>query len=261
MKEYTGKTVEEALEAAKADTGVEVDELIYVVTEEKKGIFSKKATIQVFDTQDAVAYGEDYLKNVLNSLGIEDLEINTNINDSQIIRITINSSRNPVIIGKNGRTLQALNDLVRLAVNTKFKKRFHILLDVADYKDNKYSKIIQIAKRAAKTVQKTHFDVQLDPMTSDERRIVHNALSSWDNISTESSGTGFKRAIVIKYTGEEGSRGVKNVNALPKGKPQNRRRNNRRNEVVGDPDSFYNAIHQNDETKDESELDLGTENE
>lgn len=256
MKEYTGKTVEEALESASAETGVSIDELIYVVSEEKKGIFSKKATIQVFGIEDAVQYGEEYLKNVLESLGIENVEITTTVNDAQIIRMGLNSSRNPVIIGKNGRTLQALNDLVRLAVNTKYKKRFHILLDVADYKDNKYSKIIQIAKRAAKSVLKTHFDVQLDPMTSDERRIIHNALSNWDNIATESTGTGAKRAIVIKYTGSEGSRGVKNVNSLPKGKPQKNKRFNKK-EVVGDPDSFYAAHHQ--EETEEVKNDFDTE--
>ena len=67
----TEKTVEEALESASAETGVSIDELIYVVSEEKKGIFSKKATIQVFGIEDAVQYGEEYLKNVLESLGIE----------------------------------------------------------------------------------------------------------------------------------------------------------------------------------------------
>ena len=48
-------------------------------------------------------------------------------------------------------------------------------------------------------VVKTHIDVQLDPMTPDERRVVHNTLSDWEHIKTESSGEGADRAVTIKY--------------------------------------------------------------
>ena len=66
-----------------------------------------------------------------------------------------------------------------------------------------------MAKRTAYEVQKTHVDAELDPMTADERRVVHNALSRIRNISTESTGEGKKRHIVIKYVA---SKKVEDVN-------------------------------------------------
>ena len=100
MKEYTGKTVEEALESASAETGVSIDELIYVVSEEKKGIFSKKATIQVFGIEDAVQYGEEYLKPLLVIISEKKLKVilpylyslgvvSTVINSASILSLSI----------------------------------------------------------------------------------------------------------------------------------------------------------------------------
>jgi len=116
-----------------------------------------------------------------------------------IIRLTINSENNSVLIGKNGKTLQSMNELVRIALNNKFAKRFRILLDINEYKNEKYGKLIRIAKRIAKEVQQTHIKVDLDPMPSDERRIIHNTLSRYNNIKTESEGSGNKRHISISY--------------------------------------------------------------
>jgi spoIIIJ-associated protein len=119
--------------------------------------------------------------------------------EDDIIKITLESERNPVLIGKAGRTLQALNELVKLAVSNKFRHRYRILLDVGGYKEDKYDRVARIAKRNAKEVQRNKISVQLEPMTPDERRIVHNTLTGWEHIKTESSGEGRERAVTIKY--------------------------------------------------------------
>ena len=75
--------------------------------------------------------------------------------------------------------------------------------DVNDYKDAKYEKIIKKAKRIAREVQNSHVNATLDPMTSDERRVIHNTLSNYHNIKTESSGRGPKRAVTIYYLSDE----------------------------------------------------------
>lgn len=202
MKTYTAKTVEDALAQASAELGIDVDNLIFTITEEKKSLFSKKATIEVYELSDAIDYAQDYLKKIILSLGIEEVETSATLND-EIIKISINTNRNPILIGKNGTTLQALNDLVRLAVSCKFKHRYRILLDVGDYKNQKYSKIASIARKTAKTVQTSHNSATLQPMSSDERRIVHNVLANFSHIATESSGEGKNRAVTIKYVEEK----------------------------------------------------------
>lgn len=199
MKQFSAKTVEEAVKEACAALGVDENHLTFEVAEEKKSLFKKTATINVYDEDDAAAYAQDYLKTSLAALGIE---VTTDcVKEDDIFKITIDSDRNPVLIGKNGRTLQALNELTKLAVSNKFRRRYRVLLDVGGYKEDKYSRIARIAKRAANQVLRTHIDVQLDPMSPDERRIVHNTLTGWDGIKTESSGEGASRAVSIIYIG------------------------------------------------------------
>lgn len=198
MKQYSAKTVEEAVALASEELGVSQDDLVFKVVEEKKSLFGKKACIEVFELSDVVEYAQEYVKGVIESLGIGGVKTNASLEDD-IIRIEIDSDHNPILIGKNGVTLQALNEIARLAVSGKFRRRYRILLDIGDYKDGKYSRVAAIARRTAKEVQKTKQDATLDPMPSDERRIVHNALSNFSHIKTESSGEGRRRAVTIKY--------------------------------------------------------------
>ena len=197
MKSYTGKTVEEALKAASEDMGTPVEELVYVVTDKTKGIFNKKMVVEVYDLSDVIKYAEDYILNVIDNLGIES-SVNTKLDDD-IIRIVIDSTHNPILIGKNGKTLQALNELTKLAVSNHFHKRFRILLDVNGYKDNKYDRLARIARKFAKEVQKTKTTYTFDPMPADERRIIHNACSGMAHIRTESFGDSAKRQVQIIY--------------------------------------------------------------
>ncbi len=197
MKSYTGKTVEEALQSASEETGTPVESLIYVVTDKTKGIFNKKIVVDVYDLTDVIRYAEDYILASIDALEIEST-VDTKLDD-EIIRITIDSTHNPILIGKNGKTLQALNELVKLAVSNKFHKRFRILLDVNGYKDNKYYRLGKLARRYAHEVQKTKTTYTFDPMPSDERRAIHNACSGMPNIRTESIGEGTHRQVQIIF--------------------------------------------------------------
>ena len=197
MKSFTGKTVEDALNAASEEYGTPVEELIYIVTDKTKGIFSKKVVVDVFDLSDVIKYAEDYVLDVIDNLGIEST-VSTKLDDD-IIRITIDSTHNPILIGKNGKTLQALNELAKLAVSNHFHKRFRVLLDVNGYKDNKYDRLTRLARKYAHEVQKTKTTYTFDPMPADERRAVHNACSGMPHIRTESSGEGTHRQVQIIY--------------------------------------------------------------
>ncbi len=197
MKTYTTKTLEDALAQAEKELNIPINELSYKIVEEKAGLFSRKLVVEVYEVSDAVAFAEAYLVKAISQFGIE-VKTKTELKND-IINITLDTPRNPILIGKNGITLQALNELVRLATSSKFKKRFRILLDINDYKEAKYEKVVSIAKRLAKDVVRTKQDITLDPMPADERRMVHNALTGMPNIKTESVGEGAHRAICIRY--------------------------------------------------------------
>ena len=197
MKKFSAKTVEDALQQASQDLGLPVEQINYEVTLEEKKLFSKKAEIVVYDIGDVIAFSEEYLTKVMTNLKL-DVAVKSQIEDG-VLKIILNTSHNSVLIGRNGQTLQAINMMVRQAVGHKFKKHYRLLVDINQYKNDKYEKLIKMAIRIAKEVQRTKVKAVLDPMSSDERRIIHNALSKFNHIKTESVGQGFKRQITIQY--------------------------------------------------------------
>ena len=126
----------------------------------------------------------------------------TNIRDEQI-NIKMYSDKNSILIGKNGQTLMAIQTVLRQMVHNEIGVYPYILLDVENYKEKKISNLERNAKRIAREVLKTKVDVTLDDMNSYERRIVHNALTKYKNLSTASEGEEPHRHIVIRYVETE----------------------------------------------------------
>lgn len=197
MKKYVAKTLDDALALAAKETGEEKENLVYKVISEKKTLFTKRVEIEVYDLSDAVAYLEDYLVKAIGEFNIT-ATVKSHIED-EIIHVNIDSDHNSILIGKNGRTLQALNEIAKLAVSSKFKKKYRVLLDINDYKDGKYNKVVYMAKHMAREVQKSHETMTMEAMPADERRMIHNALSTMPHIRTESVGEGKHRQITIRY--------------------------------------------------------------
>lgn len=191
--QYTAKTLEDAIKLAAEKEYCTVEEIDYVLVEQTE----EQTTIDVYTIMDVIEFAQNYVHDGIEALGFDN-KVTPSLNDG-IINLKVDSDRNSIIIGKNGKSLQALNELTKLAVNNKFKKRFRILLDVNGYKQEKYEKMVHIARRLAHEVQKTHVDVILDPMPADERRAIHNALAGMPHIKTESAGAGSRRQINIKY--------------------------------------------------------------
>jgi spoIIIJ-associated protein len=195
---FQSKNQEDLLEKALTELDVIETEVITKMSEEKGGLFGgKKYTLEVVKLSDIAELGKDLLKELLNDLNVK-ANVETKIRENQI-KYQIHSENNSILIGKNGKTLQALNDVCRYAVASKFKRHYRILLDINEYKNEKYAKLSRIAKRVAKEVLHTKQTVHLDPMPADERRIVHNTLTKFKNISTQSEGNGNRRHIVISY--------------------------------------------------------------
>ena len=129
-------------------------------------------------------------------------QFETNIRNSQI-NIKMYSDKNNILIGKNGQTLMAIQTILRQQVYNQINSYPHILLDVENYKEKKLSHLERNAKRIAREVLKTKIDVELENMNSYERRIIHNALSEFKNITTTSEGEEPNRHIVIRYKKED----------------------------------------------------------
>lgn len=143
--------------------------------------------------------GRKYLESILNSMGIEqfNIEVRTISQESEI-HYVIDSSENPLLIGTKGHTLEALQTLIKNLIGSYTKDYIVVTLDIGSYRANRIHQLEILATKTAKSVAKTKIAVKLDPMNSFERRVIHEKLSDWRDVYTESEGEGEERAIVIK---------------------------------------------------------------
>lgn len=202
MKNYSAKTLEELLQEAAADKGCTVEELHYYVTDEKKGLLGlgNSVSADVYSMDDVKEFLFDYLGNFFTGID-QDIEVAIEQTDTGFV-VNLNAENNAVLIGKMGKTLAAFNTVVRGAVNSEFKSRVDVLIDINHYKEERYAKLAGMAKRLAKQVLRTKVDVELDPMPNDERKVIHRTLNDWKDIKTQSEGDGNRRHICIRYAGE-----------------------------------------------------------
>ncbi len=198
LEVFEGKTYEEAKAKALEELNIEENEAFFS-KEEKKGKLFKGTTYlcKVAKITDVAAFLKDKIAELLNNMNI-DAKFETNIRDEQI-NIKMYSDKNSILIGKNGQTLMAIQTILRQMVHNEIGVYPYILLDVENYKEKKISNLERNAKRIAREVLKTKIDVTLDDMNSYERRIVHNALTKYKNLSTASEGEEPHRHIVIRY--------------------------------------------------------------
>lgn len=197
----TAKTKEEALNQVLAKLNASESEIVYSYEEVKGGLF-KGTTYECsgFLKLDVLADAEEFLKNTIKGMGVEcNLEVSTKENTTTI---KIYSSNNPVIIGKNGQNLEALTSIVRQYIKNICNNGPRIVLDVEDYKDRQVKRLERLAKNLARDVVRTKADVEMDSMNSYDRRIVHNVLTDFKGVTTESVGEEPNRRVVIKYSGE-----------------------------------------------------------
>ncbi|SJZ45321.1 protein jag [Anaerorhabdus furcosa] len=208
MKKYTAKTLDELLKNAANDKHVEINDLTYFVTEEKKGILGIGTSVSadVYCMDDVKEFIFNYLGEFFTELN-QEIEVEI-VRQNDGFKVMLNAENNAILIGKNGQTLQAMNTVLRGAVNSTFKKRIPTLIDINNYKTDRYAKVKAMAKRIARTVQKTKVEAVLDPMPNDERKVIHQFLGEMDHIKTESEGEGNHRHLKIMY--DENKKGTTN---------------------------------------------------
>ena len=195
---YSGKTKEEAIQLAKEELQ-EVEDNLFIkeVGESKGGLFkSKKVEIEVVEKREVVRYIKEYLIQILKSMGF-----NVNIevkNKEEIPKYIIFSDNDALLIGKNGKNLKALSMIVSQHLNTELGRNYKFTLDVNEYKEKREKSLERLAKNVAREVRTTKVPVKLDSMNSYERRIIHNILTNFKGVYTESEGEEPNRCVVVK---------------------------------------------------------------
>lgn len=195
---YIGKTKEEAINNAIIDLQELQENLIIKEKEEiKTGLFkSKKIEIEVIEKREVTKEIKDYLIKLLKNLGFNaNVEVKTT---EDIPTYTIYSDNDSLLIGKNGKNLQALSIIVSQYIKKELGKNFKFLIDVNSYKEKHDKQLERLAKNIAREVKESKVEAKLDSMNSYERRIIHNTLSKNKYVYTESVGEEPNRCVVIK---------------------------------------------------------------
>lgn len=199
LSKYEGKTKEEALE--KCTSAQKIEELFIKEKETEAKLFkAKKYIIEAIKKQDIINYIKDYIREIDKSFNIN---IKSEINENEnIIKVTLVSENNPILIGKEGKNIEALQVLIRNSIKNQIGIDIKVNIDASNYKKKKEESFEREMKKIIKSVLNTHIEVKLDPMNSYNRRLVHNLASTYKNIKTESVGEEPNRYTIIKYEEE-----------------------------------------------------------
>ena len=198
--ETTGKTVDEAVEQALQDLGVPMDQVdVEVLEEPVKGLLgfigSKPARVKV----SVVVRVEQKAVNLLNSIAdTMGLAITINVSEKKdFLNINLEGKDLGILIGRRGETLDALQFLVNLSANKNQPSRKKLIIDIEGYRNRRTETLYKLAAKLANKAKQRGRSVVLEPMSSQERRIIHTALHGRDDIYTFSEGDDPYRKIVI----------------------------------------------------------------
>lgn len=226
IKEFEGKTEQEAIENALDTLGVKRDDVTIEVIEDVKPKFlfgKKKVKIKVYFEEekggtenvvnqqnvDGSNNGElaekivQFLTGIIQRMGIHG-RVGIQSKDNERIIFDIESCYSGILIGKKGKTLDALQLLVNVyACKMKLDKSPRLIIDTEDYRSRRERSLISYAQKIANQVRRTRSSVLLEAMNPFERRLIHTALNDLKDVETISEGDGLYKKIRVRYRGKK----------------------------------------------------------
>jgi len=202
FREFTGKSVDEALTNALLELETTSDKVEWNVIEKGSngilGIGSKPAKIEVRLLEKSVEdVAGEFLAKVFRAM---DITAKTEIKVDEIegsVDINLVGDDMGMLIGKRGQTLDSLQYLVSLVVNKNQEKYLRVKLDTEDYRERRKKTLENLAKNISHKVKRTGKPVSLEPMNPYERRIIHSALQGDRYVTTRSEGEEPYRHVVV----------------------------------------------------------------
>jgi spoIIIJ-associated protein len=211
--ERSAPSVEEAVEAALDELGVSEQEAeIEIVQESQRGLLgfgAQEAVVRVrvrgdavdaSDLEEQAEVAEEFLQGLLERMGI-DVELDHHLVDG-VMYVDMLSGEEAegmgLLIGRHGQTLDALQEIVRSAVQLKIQRRCRVVVDVEDYRKRRRSHLADKARDAARRVRRTGRQERMEPMNPYERKIVHDAVGEVGGVETTSEGDEPERRVVIR---------------------------------------------------------------
>ncbi|MBO5948295.1 hypothetical protein J6Q66_05610 [bacterium] len=199
-KLYTGKTLQEVEKLAVTDLDVCKDDMYFdVLSDDNTPI--EEFQINVIVDANPVKKGKDFLENFLKEANIYGF-VERKMRDNVVEYSISTEDANGVLIGHNSQTLASLQFLTSLIVNQYYDRETEngliVKVDVGGYRKKRDEKLEKMATRIAREVAKTKIPVNLHFMNAYERKVIHNKLSDWRDVTTHSEGVEPRRFIVIE---------------------------------------------------------------
>ncbi len=219
MHEFEGKTVEEAIQKAVDELNLSLSNFDVEVLEEKKGLFgtTRYARVRISESTQMQSLREkepitanspeekeviEFIHTLLHYFDVAGkAEIQERREDS--IDIAIHSSNPSFLIGKNGNTFDALQTIISAAARgLQYDKR--VFIDIEQYRMRQQQRIVSQVKKIVQQVRQTNKSVVMQPMNPQQRRVVHQAVTSLKGVATKSLGddTDFIKQIEIYISSE-----------------------------------------------------------
>jgi spoIIIJ-associated protein len=140
----------------------------------------------------------DFLEGLLDALDV-DGDITTWV-DEVGGHIDLEGADLDILVGSNGETLDALQELTRLAVLRQSKRRVRLRIDINGFRARQREQLTAMVQAKVEQVIRTREDHEFQPMTPAERKIVHDAVAAMEGVRTESLGEEPNRRVVIRPT-------------------------------------------------------------
>ncbi len=199
--EATGKTLEEAVEKALTSLGIKRDNAVVEVKEEpNQGLLgllgSKDARVVVKPEKTPDQYLKEYVKEMLSYMNIDgNVEVDE---DEEKIKVEIYGDDVGSLIGKRGKTLSDIQYLISVILRRQFSGlKKMVVLDIENYRERREKTLVQLAKSVARKVKEEGREKALEPMTPQERRVIHLALQDYPGVTTSSNGEEPYRKVII----------------------------------------------------------------
>lgn len=199
--ETTGKTVQEAVEKAISALGIkEENAAVEVITEPAQGLFSfissRVARVKVKPRLEPAEYLEEFLSGIIEQIGLQ-TEMSVE-EDGEKITVSISGRKVGVLIGRRGKTLNDLQYLLNTIMHRQYEQLGKmVIIDVENYRSRRENTLTQLAKGIARRVELNGVEQVLEPMTPQERRLIHLALQDYSGVETYSKGEEPYRKVVI----------------------------------------------------------------
>lgn len=204
--EKTGRSVEEAVDAALKDLGVTMSDVtVEVLSEPSRGFLGilggKDAKVKVTSKRDRAEMAKEFVSGLLDRMGLEvAIEVRPR---GEILSLDIVGNDLGLLIGRHGETLRALEFLTNLACVKGGGEVKRVLVDVSGYRRRRERELTEMAKMLARRVQRTGRSAATQALDARDRRVIHVALQDDREVSTHSEGEEpFRRVVVSRKKGD-----------------------------------------------------------